>query len=189
MNLSTIRSKPFVLILLSLSLVISITFSFYIYRSQPKIAYIRTLDLVYGFNGMKEAHLTYTNQTQTLKANVDSLRIQCEREIADYKNTVNTLSAEEKTKKETAIKTMEANADKYASEANKQIQDKEKQLTQSVLNQVNSFVDEYAKSRGYDMVLGSDGNGSIMYGGKAFDITQDVLVAINKNYKILPGRN
>ena len=50
--------------------------------------------------------------------------------------------------------------------------------------EINDFVKEYAKEKGYNFVLGTSGEGgTVMYGEEKADITEDVLVQLNKAYK------
>jgi outer membrane protein len=54
---------------------------------------------------------------------------------------------------------------------------------QEVLNQVNSYVKEYAKKHNYDIVYGTTMDGNILYGKEQYDITDDVLEYLNKQYR------
>ena len=51
------------------------------------------------------------------------------------------------------------------------------------LEKVRSFVKDYSKEKGYTFVLGSNDAGSVLYGEESKDITNDVLKAINDDYK------
>jgi outer membrane protein len=48
--------------------------------------------------------------------------------------------------------------------------------------QINKYVEEYAKENNYDVILGGNGSGNIMYLKNDINITDDVLVYINKKY-------
>jgi len=58
----------------------------------------------------------------------------------------------------------------------------ETEMTQSVLNQVNSFVEQYGKEKGYDIVFGTTNSGNLLYAKESMDITKEVLEALNANY-------
>jgi outer membrane protein len=73
----------------------------------------------------------------------------------------------------------------YTSAVQKEAAEQDKKLTSSIIAQINSFVQDYAKRKGYDLVLGAEGTGSIYYGSKSMDITNDVLAAMNKDYKLV----
>lgn len=160
---------------------------FYFFSSRPKIAYVKTLELVYSYNGMRQAHTEYKTQLDEWQKNVDTLQSQYRLKVTQYRSDSSKLSPQQRTEALTEIRRLETNLDGYTNAVQKEAAGQEKKLTQEVLNQVNSFVQDYAKKKGYDIVLGAEGNGNVLYGTKAYDITADVLAALNKGYKIVPG--
>jgi outer membrane protein len=61
-------------------------------------------------------------------------------------------------------------------------------MTEGVLNQVNSFIEEYSKNKGYDLVIGTTTSGNLLYAREYMDITDEVLKALNENYHVpTPG--
>lgn len=56
------------------------------------------------------------------------------------------------------------------------------QYTADIWKQINQSVNEFGKQNGYDFVLGAAGNGSLMYASEANDVTDQVIVFINKKY-------
>jgi len=159
---------------------------YYSYHFRVRIAYVRVTELVYGYNGMREAHSKYVAQTEQWQSNVDTLKMQYQRCVSDYQSSYKTLSEAEKVEKQNLIKQLESNLANYSSVVREQAQEKEKALTDAVLNQINSYVEEYAKKKGYNFIIGNT-NGNLIYGDKAYDITNEVLAALNKEYKILPA--
>jgi outer membrane protein len=55
--------------------------------------------------------------------------------------------------------------------------------TADIWKQINQWVNEYGKQNGYDYVFGAVGNGSLMYAKEANDITNEVVLFINKKYQ------
>ncbi|MDR3678870.1 MAG: OmpH family outer membrane protein [Flavipsychrobacter sp.] len=159
----------------------------YLYFSRPKIAYVRSLELVYSFNGMRQAHAEYKTQTDAWQANIDTLKKQYQNAVSVYKSHVSLISPQQKNDEEKNIMQLENSLKQYSATVSKEAEEREKKLTQSVLNQINSYVESYAKKKGYDIVLGAEGTGSVIYGKPAFDITNDVLESMNKEYQLLPS--
>ncbi|MDP2388373.1 MAG: OmpH family outer membrane protein [Bacteroidota bacterium] len=52
-----------------------------------------------------------------------------------------------------------------------------------ILTQLNQYVKDYGKENNYKIILGAEGNGSLMYGNEADDLTEEILVYINEKYK------
>lgn len=53
----------------------------------------------------------------------------------------------------------------------------------SLVNKVKQFLKNYGEEKGYTYILGANDGGSVLYGKNKKDITEDVLKAINENYK------
>lgn len=176
------------LVFLILILLIFGAISFGIYKSYstPKFAFVRTEELIYNYNGMRDARETYKAQTDIWQSNIDTLRVQYQGAVAEYQNAYKSLSDKERQDKQALIKKLEENLKNYTTVIREQAQKKEQTMTEGVLNQLNSYVEEYAKKKGYDFVISGSG-GNLLYGAKPFDITDEVLSAINKEYKILPS--
>jgi len=54
--------------------------------------------------------------------------------------------------------------------------------TTPVFDSINSFIKNYSDKNGYDYVLGNLGNGNIMYGNHTYDLTLNVIDALNVSY-------
>ena len=52
-----------------------------------------------------------------------------------------------------------------------------------ILAQLTQYVIEYGKKNNYDIILGADGNGSLMYSKETYNISEDIIVHINNKYK------
>jgi outer membrane protein len=55
--------------------------------------------------------------------------------------------------------------------------------TADIWKQINQWVNEYGKQKGFDFILGAAGNGSLMYANEGDDITEEVIVFLNKKYQ------
>lgn len=170
----------------TITAVLSLIFSIYSKLSTPKVAYIRTLDVIYKYNGMKMAHARFKKQSEEWQANIDTLKNRYNVAVANYQIKAKSTSGKALEEDKLMLDRMEADYKKYASAIGEKAQENEKKITEEVLNQVNAFVEDYAKKNGYDIVLGAEGGGTIMYGNDKFDITEEVLKKLNEDYKELP---
>lgn len=156
-----------------------------LYRSfdNPKIAYVRSGDLVYGYDGMKEARSSYEIKSAQWQANIDTLRNDLERAVSSYNLKYQELSPGERAEREKLLRQQESNFEVYVKNMQEQAQKEDAKMTEGVLNQVNSFVEQYAKDKGFDLVIGTTQSGNLLYGSSYMDITDELLKALNENYK------
>lgn len=55
---------------------------------------------------------------------------------------------------------------------------------QEINDTIEAFLNEYGEEKGFDLLLGkSNATGSVLYGKKAYDVTDEVIEAINKRYE------
>lgn len=150
--------------------------------SVKKVAYVRSNELVYGYQGMKEAHAVQEEKSKQFKSNIDTLQMDLQKVIAQYNSEYATLSPKERTEKEKLISIQQQNFQQYAENAENSIKQNDLDLTEGVLNQINTLVEKYAKENNYQIIFGTTSSGNILYGDKEIDITEPVLKYINSNY-------
>ena len=151
--------------------------------STPTIKYIKSADLIYSFEGMKEAQKKQEKLTNEMQSNVDTLQMEFQKAVNQYNQDYSKLSKDEKVEREKILNMQQTNMQQYSKNAELKIKEQDEKVTQGVLNQVNAFIEEYAKKMGYDVVLGTTTSGNILYGKENMDITDEVIKALNENYK------
>ena len=148
--------------------------------NKKKIAYVRSSDLVYGYLGMKEAQNKFNEKSQQLQANIDTLERDYQLSLSKYSSESSSLSKAEKQQREKVILQQQQSMVNYTQTLNKKMKEEDEKTTQGVLNQINSFVEEYGKAHGYIIILGTTLSGNLLYGDEAIDITKEVMEELNK---------
>lgn len=67
-------------------------------------------------------------------------------------------------------------------EYNKVFQDLSSKYTGEVHKRLNEYLKMYAKEKNYDVILGSGGQGNVMYINEEDNISEDLISYINKKY-------
>ena len=180
-----VLDRPIIIISAFLLILISLTISILNASGligQPKIAFVRSQELVYGYLGMQEAHNKYTEKMQQWQANKQTLESEYQTVLTKYQEEAPKLSEDEKAQRENYLKKLQANIENYRHSINELTKEEDANMTQAVLNQINSFIEDYGKRHGYDIILGTTLSGNILYGDQALDITEHVLDALNRAY-------
>ena len=71
---------------------------------------------------------------------------------------------------------------RYRDAIQQQAQQENQRLTKAVLEEVNAYIKQYGKDKGYTFILGATENGNIVYAAEGTDITDDVLKGLNAQY-------
>lgn len=154
-----------------LALGIIIFLAFYITNLSEKkeLVYVDNIKLFNGFNMSKDLSDMHNKKINAKKKQVDSLYQQFQFHIkaenqAEMKKTQLVLQ----------------NADQQLKEMQQYVS---KEVTQQVWNRLNTYIKEYSESKEYTIVLGTQGNGNIMYAKEAIDITAEVIEYANLKYE------
>ena len=148
-----------------------------------RVAYVRSQELIFEYAGTQEAMLKFEEKKRQWQANVDTLQWSLQRDVDLYKQEYPDLTVDEHLKREEELHQQEKQLQNYAQTVQAKIQQADTEMMQGVINQINSFIEVYSKKNGYQLVIASNGEGNLLYGEDYLDITDDLLKALNQNYK------
>jgi outer membrane protein len=146
------------------------------------IAYVNTDSLFKDYDYYKEMEQRLENE----KLNAER---QFEKRIADLEKTYNSLMVmvkkgmitEEKAAQDFSKKEQEIEA--YRKEVTQQLLKKEQELTESVFSDFLDYIKSYNTEAKYSYILGYAKGGGILSAPDEYDITQEILEGLNKNYR------
>jgi len=155
----------------------------WMYLHQPRIAYVRSHDLIEKYQGTVEARSRFEKRKADMTANVDSLQLDFERARNQYIENAARMTAAQRQEQERMLGQRQSQLMQYGQAIDQKVQEEDARMMQEVLNQVNSFVEAYAAGNGYDLIMGTTLSGSLLYGEKSLDVTEDLLKRLNEHYK------
>jgi outer membrane protein len=170
------------LILSSLSFIIMVLVLYKTY-TRPQVAYVRSQDLIYKYNGMQEAQQKYNAKTRQWEIRIDTLKNEYEQLVNEYRAKSDQWSEKQRQQREEQLKRKRQQLKKYQESVEQKAKKEDREITQGVLNQVNSFAKKYAREHGYDVILATTKTGNVLYGDDKLDITEHMLSELNKEYK------
>ncbi|NAY93417.1 OmpH family outer membrane protein [Muricauda sp. JGD-17] len=157
--------------------------NFFYSQSKSELVYVDINQLVEGYERTKVEREAFNKKTQVLKANVDSLMTNWQDELKAYEKERASMTAKELELKQQLLQNKQQQINNYQQAIQKQIQDEDQKMTQTVINDINDYVKEYGKNRGYRIIFGAKGGGNIMYAEEASDLTQTILEGLNNQYQ------
>jgi outer membrane protein len=175
MKLSGVYFLLFVVLLIS---------SFALFKSfySSELVYVDVNKLIEGYKRTKTAKAEFDKKTGLLKANVDSLLNDWEQELKLYEKERPSMSTKELQLKQELLSAKQQQIDSYQEAIQKQIQEEDSKITQTVINDINDYVKEYGELNGYRIIFGASGGGNIMFADESTDLTQEVLEGLNADY-------
>ena len=65
---------------------------------------------------------------------------------------------------------------------NQKFQENSTKYTQEVNERLNDYIEKYSEEKGFDFILGSNGQGNVMYAKKEKNITDELIKFVNTKY-------
>ncbi len=151
---------------------------------ETKIAYVDVEELMKEYKGTKEAEATMKVTSEKLQKELDSLISGWQNKARIYQENSKGLSAKVRAEKEQLLMQQQQQINQRQQTVQQQVQTEGQKSLETLSKEINDFVKNYAKEKGYNFVLGTTAsNGTVMYGEEKADITDDVLVQLNKSFK------
>ncbi|MFY0482512.1 OmpH family outer membrane protein [Flavobacterium sp. PLA-1-15] len=154
----------------------------YFAHSGSELVYVDVNKLIEGYSRTKVAKADFEKKATLLKGNIDSLLGNWQKELQAYEKERGSLSANELKLKQELLSHKQEQINGYQEAIQKQIQEEDKKITQTVINDINDYVKEYGKDNGYKIIFGASGGGNIMYADESSDLTTAILKGLNAEY-------
>ena len=148
-----------------------------------ELVYVDINKLLEGYKRTKVVRAEFETKAKTLNANVDSLMADWQKELKAYEKERPKMTKKELELKQQLLSNKQQQVNNYQQAIQKQIQEEDQKVTQTVINDINDYVTEFGKQRNYKIIFGATGGGNIMYANESTDLTEKVLEGLNKEFE------
>lgn len=101
-------------------------------------------------------------------------------EVKKLREGFDVLNDDAKAKRQEAIESKLSSLREFETAAKRELQRERDGVGREILKEIDQVVQAYAKEHGYDLVLTQ---AAVVYAAGAYDITDEVLAALNQRYK------
>jgi len=159
-------------------------FAFMYNQAKPssEMVFIDVNQLLEGYDRTTVVRAEFEEKATALKANVDSLMGDWQKELKLYEKERSSMTKKELSLKQELLSTKQQQINSYQQAVQKQLQEEDQKVTQTVINDINDFVKAYGEEKGYRIILGATGSGAIMYADEGADLTEEVLAQLNESF-------
>lgn len=131
-------------------------------NSQTKVAHVDTYELITNMPEMLAVQEELSSYSKEKEAEIRLMEAEI-RSISDkYSDDAINVSQEENEKRQKEIQVMQENIRLFTNQIVKELQEKERSLTEPILEKVISAIKEVGKENGYDYVLDSSKNQGVI---------------------------
>jgi outer membrane protein len=158
-------------------------FLFTVSCTQNKIAFVDVAFLMKEYEGLKAFDEDVKNEQHKLRKEIESLIEPYQVKVDTYYKNVGKMSAATRTETEEALQQEQAAIEAQQEKFKLQLEEQRLAGLETINKEIAAFVETYAQSNGFQLVLASEGTQTVIYGEDKLDITQEVISELNRNYK------
>lgn len=158
-------------------------FTFFFLNSSSDLVYVDINKMLDGYKRTAIEKAKFEEKASNLQANVDSLISGWQTELKSYEKERITMSKKELELKQELLSNKQQQIGNYQQAIQKQVQEEDQKSTQTVMNDINTYVTEYGKEHNHKIIFGANGAGNIMYANDATDLTDEILKGLNLRFE------
>lgn len=150
--------------------------------TQTKMAYIDVEVLMQDYKATKELEESLKLKQERIAKELDSLQAPFQQKVQQYYQNAQRMSAQKRTEVERELQQEQQILQAKGQQASQELQKENQERSDALTQKVDSLVAVYAVEKGYKLILGSSGKGTIMYGADELNITDEIVEMLNSNF-------
>ncbi len=151
--------------------------------TQVKIAHVDVEEILKEYKGSKKAEEEMKARSEQMANELDQLAIPFQQKVQEYQQNSQSLSSSDRQAKEQELMQEQQMIQQRQQMAQQQVQAEGQKKIDKINEDIEAFLEGYAKSKGYTYILGtSEQTKSVLYGEESLNITAEVIEALNTDY-------
>ena len=154
-------------------------------NADAKIVYINMDTLLNNYTQSRELNEAFLKK---LEANRTELNIKVknfDREAAEFRNKVENngfMTRERAEQAQMDLMIKQQNLQKLQQEMTENAQREQMEINRKLYDAITNFLTEYNKAKGFQLILSTTLGGNVLFAQEGFDITNEVVSQLNKQY-------
>jgi len=157
--------------------------SLFFSQFSSELVYVDVNEMLEGYKRTAIVRAEFEKKATTMKANVDSLVSGWQNDLKAYEKERSKMSKKEIELKQELLANKQQQINNYQQAIQKQLAEEDQKATQTVINDINDFVKDYGKKKGYKIIFGAVGNGNIMYAQEGTNLTPKLIELLNAEFE------
>jgi len=150
--------------------------------NQTKIAYIDIEVLMKDYEATKDLETSLKAKQEVMAKELDSIGAPFQLKVQEYYQAAQKMSAQKRAEAEQALQQEQQFLQSKQQQASQILQQENQEKSEILTKRVDSLVAIYAKSKGYNLIFGTSGKGTVLYGDESLNVTAEVLDILNVDF-------
>lgn len=147
--------------------------------NKQKTAYVNTEKIVKEYKTMAATQEKYAQLNDSLMSELQQKAQEFQSKVAEYQENQGTMRTSEREATEQELMQMRQQLQQEQQMRGGQLQEESQAAIDSIITIVKEEVKTYGEENGYDFIFGQNDAGSIMYGKESYNVTEEVIAALN----------
>lgn len=152
-------------------------------QKEAKVAFVKTETIFKEYKGIKDQEAVFKAQQEAFTKKYDSIVKQWQAEVMDFQQKISKMSPKKAQQKDRELYEKQQMIQQMQQEEGARLTSEMQQKTDSIIQKVYDFFDEYGKKNNYQFIYGKNNTGALMYGDAKYDITDKVLKELDADYE------
>lgn len=152
-------------------------------QEQQKIAFVNNGEVINAYTEKIEIEARYEKIDADFQKRTDSIGKAFQTEAQDFQTQAAKMSQQEQQEQYQVLGQKQQRLQQQIQQEQQQLGQKFNVEIDSAMSHVKQFVNDYGKENGYTFILGKNEAGSVMFGEEAKDISNEIIEALNADYK------
>jgi outer membrane protein len=150
----------------------------------PSVVFVNSDTLVNNYEYFKAVKVKLQNLSQQAQSELAAKGTAFQKEVAAYQKSASSLTPMQKAATEKKLAKKQQDLQALGENTQKQLQDESADENTKLYDRIAAYLKIYTQQKGYKIVLTySKANPSMLYGDASLDVTKEVVVGLNEEYK------
>ena len=151
-------------------------------QKEAKTAFVKTETIFKEYKGVKAQEAIFKQKQEAFSKKYDSMVQNWRKEVMEFQQKASKMSPKAARQKDQELYQKQQIIQQMQQQESNKLTTEIQQQTDSVIKKIYDFFDEYGKKHGYKYIYGKNNSGALMYGDATYDITDEVLKALDADY-------
>ncbi len=148
------------------------------------IAYINSDSVLEHYEYLKQERVRLEEKGSKMDSEYRNRAQGLQNEITAYQRNINNMTYNQQRGAEEELTRKQQNLEMYQQSLSQELMIEQNKLQKELYDRITSFLKEYGKDRGLQLVLKYDPTSDVMYAGDSLEITKDVIDGLNAKFKL-----
>lgn len=151
----------------------------------PRIAFVQIDTLTNQYKMYKDASDNFAKKQANAENTINQKGKSFASQVQDFQRKVqtNSITQDQYNQEQARLQKLQQDIQDLQTRLSNSLLEEQQKELKAITDTIKAFLADYAKEKGYDFILcKSSGIDNVLYASETFDVTEEVVAALNKRY-------